>query len=67
MGHRRRHCGIYLITHLPSGKLYVGKSFDLFMRWDSHLSNLLFDKHHNKHLCKRCLLRADTENGHFRF
>jgi group I intron endonuclease len=50
-GHcRRRHCGIYLITHLPSGKCYVGKSLDVFMRWDSHLSNLFIKKHHNKFL-----------------
>jgi group I intron endonuclease len=51
MGHRRRHhCGVYLLTHVPSGKCYVGKSLDVFMRWDSHLSNLFIKKHHNKHM-----------------
>jgi group I intron endonuclease len=50
MGHRRRHCGIYLITHLPSGKLYVGKSLDVFMRWNSHCNQLFMKTHHNKFL-----------------
>lgn len=31
-----KQCGIYLITHIPSGLKYVGQSIDIKGRWSAH-------------------------------
>lgn len=30
-------CGIYKITHKPSGKMYIGQSIDILTRWKEHI------------------------------
>jgi group I intron endonuclease len=42
--------GLYAIVNKASSKAYVGSSFDVRARWASHISKLIRDKHHNKHL-----------------
>ncbi len=42
--------GIYTITHIESGKVYVGSSIDLVRREKAHLSNLRSRRHRNVHL-----------------
>lgn len=34
----QRHCGIYRITHRPSGKCYIGQSVHISVRWTQHLT-----------------------------
>ena len=45
---RKRHIGIYRIE--IEGWIYIGKSVDVFSRWNKHLTDLFADKHHNKNL-----------------
>lgn len=42
--------GIYLIHHLPSNSVYVGRSSNIFRRWSQHYDALMKGKHHCKHL-----------------
>ncbi len=42
--------GVYLITHIASGKVYVGSSIDVERRLKTHLSALRNQRHRNKHL-----------------
>lgn len=42
--------GIYKITNKQNGKLYIGRSKDIFNRWKSHLTSLRKKKHGNQHL-----------------
>jgi hypothetical protein len=44
MGHRRRHCGIYLITHLPSGKLLCGQVIGCVHEMGQSLVKSIFDE-----------------------
>lgn len=39
-------CGVYSITHRPTGRLYVGQSVDIFKRWREHMRMLLVEHHH---------------------
>lgn len=32
--------GIYIITHEPSGRYYIGMSRDIFSRWGSHYTSI---------------------------
>lgn len=43
-------CGIYKITNITNGKVYVGSSDDIYYRWSQHKANLPRNKHHNPHL-----------------
>lgn len=43
-------CGIYKITSLSNGKIYIGQSKNLSERYKSHLYNLRNNKHGNSHL-----------------
>lgn len=43
-------CGIYIITSLVDGKVYIGQSIELAKRWDCHRSNLKHNCNRNKHL-----------------
>lgn len=43
-------CGIYTITNLVNGKIYVGRSVDVFDRLIHHKSELKCNRHYNKHL-----------------
>lgn len=40
-----RLSGVYQITHLPSGKFYIGESIDIYSRWASHHTSLSLNRH----------------------
>lgn len=42
--------GVYVITCLPTGKIYVGSSIDINERWLVHTTQLIKNKHHSRHL-----------------
>lgn len=43
-------CGVYCIKNLKNGKYYVGKSDNIYYRWNEHKADLENNKHYNKHL-----------------
>ena len=43
-------CAIYTITHLDSGKMYIGSSNDVDRRWKEHKKLLKAGKHHSRYL-----------------
>lgn len=46
-----KSCGIYGITHIASGRRYIGKTRVTFLsRWNHHRGDLKNGKHHNSHL-----------------
>ena len=45
---RKKHSGIYLLKIKDS--YYIGQSVDIFSRWNTHLTQLFAETHHNKHL-----------------
>lgn len=53
-GRRPRHIVIYEIKCQISGKYYIGSSRDVCMRWNSHIWDIITDKH----VCKA--LREET-------
>lgn len=48
----KNHSGIYVIMHIPSGKMYIGQSKCILTRWESHKYQLKTKKHYNKELQK---------------
>ena len=42
--------GIYKITNLDNGKMYVGQAIDIYDRWDSHIRKLKSGNHDNSYL-----------------
>ena len=42
--------GIYLITNVASGRVYIGRALDIVRRWRAHRSDLKAGRHKNKHL-----------------
>jgi len=42
--------GIYSITHIESGRLYVGSALDIYKRWSEHKSELTYNNHDNQRL-----------------
>lgn len=44
--------GIYKIRNKVTGKVYIGKSIDIFKRWSDHEKTLLKGKHTNKYIQK---------------
>jgi len=57
---KRKFAVIYMIHNTKVDKYYVGKSVDCFNRWQSHLQQLFYKKHHNKDLQK------DFDEGSYR-
>lgn len=47
-----RASGIYQITCITTGKIYVGRAVNLRARWDQHKNELKRSNHHNVHLQK---------------
>lgn len=45
-----RPCFIYAITHVASGKKYIGSSVTILHRWSDHRSDLRRNRHHCAHL-----------------
>lgn len=35
----RKVCGIYIITYIPTGEIYIGKSVDITNRWQEHVKS----------------------------
>lgn len=52
MNNNLNNCGIYKITNIANGKIYIGQSFDIKKRWKNHKYKLKNNKHNNKHLQK---------------
>lgn len=42
--------GVYTITHIPSGRIYVGSSNHIYKRWSTHKSALDNNRHENGYL-----------------
>ena len=40
-------CGIYKIENIENGKVYIGKSKNIFRRWIEHQHELQAGKHHS--------------------
>lgn len=61
---RRRFgtCGIYTITCIVTGRMYVGSSINIERRWECHRQMLNVGKHHN-----RFLQRAWMQHGASQF
>ena len=47
---RDYQCGIYKITNLVNGKIYIGSAIRIDRRFKSHLSQLRGNYHINSHL-----------------
>ena len=47
---RKVKTGIYKITNLDNGKMYVGQARDIYYRWSQHKSNLRSNSHENAKL-----------------
>lgn len=43
-------CGVYVITCVPTGEVYIGSSKDVKGRWRAHRSSLDNHQHENRHL-----------------
>jgi|TARA_R110000824_G_scaffold328172_1_gene515011 hypothetical protein len=62
MGYKRKRIsGVYEIKNIKTEKYYIGKSVDCFNRWQSHLQQLLYNKHHNEEL------QTDFNEGHYSY
>ena len=55
----RKIAGIYVIYNKRTDKYYVGRSNSIFSRWNNHLTELLYKRHHNKYL------QEDFDTGHY--
>lgn len=42
--------GVYMITNLKTGKIYIGQSKNILLRWITHVTQLLTNSHPNKEL-----------------
>lgn len=50
MTRKIRLIGIYAITHVDSGRVYIGSSVDIKERWHEHRVDLKGGRHDNRHL-----------------
>lgn len=42
--------GVYKITNLANGKVYIGSSVNCELRWQQHTNDILCSRHHSKHM-----------------
>jgi len=54
-------CGIYKITNVQNGKIYIGSSVEPKSRWNQHLHHLRKNKHHSQHL-QRAFLKYEENS-----
>ena len=47
---KKKTAGIYKITNIQDGKVYIGQSIDIYSRWKCHKCELRKNKHRNTHL-----------------
>jgi len=52
VNNQSRTVGIYKITCIPNGKIYVGSSVDVHRRWGLHRTDLNTGKNNNKYLLR---------------
>lgn len=52
--------GIYKITNLDNGKMYVGQATDIYRRWDEHKRALNSNHHDNNYLQNSWNLHGET-------
>lgn len=52
VNNQTRIVGIYKITCVPNGKIYIGSSVDVHRRWGLHRTHLNTGKHNNKYLLR---------------
>jgi predicted GIY-YIG superfamily endonuclease len=57
--------GIYIITHEPSGRFYIGMSRDIYARWGSHYASIKMGTHSSTDLMSLFLSSA-IEDWSFR-
>jgi len=57
--------GIYIITHEPSGKYYIGMSRDIFSRWGSHYGSIKTAAHSSTSFMN-LFLQSDITDWSFR-
>ena len=50
--------GIYKITNIKNGKIYVGSSKDIEKRWKEHLYKLKYGVHHSVKLQNRSYIES---------
>ena len=48
----KNHTGIYVILHVPSGRMYIGQAKCIATRLQTHLRQLKNKKHYNRDLQK---------------
>lgn len=56
--------GVYIITNIVTGKIYIGSSYDIYRRWISHKSDLNLNKNKNIHL-QRAWIKHGAKNFTF--
>lgn len=62
MAYKNPKCGIYAITHLPSGRRYVGQAQNIELRWTNHRFHLRQGTHGSTYL-----QRLWTKHGESQF
>lgn len=61
---KNKVAGIYCITNTVNNKKYIGRSISVYERFNSHLKDLLDNKHHSFHL-QRSFNKYGRENFKF--
>ena len=63
---RKKICGIYKITNLINGKVYIGQASDIYTRWTNHKNaSLRKDKKEYKYPLYRAFRKYGIENFKF--
>lgn len=52
VNNQTRTVGIYKITCVPNGKIYIGSSVDVHHRWEQHRTHFKTGKHNNKYMLR---------------
>lgn len=53
-------CGVYSITHVASGRIYIGSSRRIILRWNYHRNQLKLGTHDNPYLQKAWTKYGET-------
>ena len=56
--------GVYMITNVKDGRVYIGESANIERRWQKHLRALAEGRHHNRHL-QAAFEKGSVEDFHF--
>lgn len=55
--------GVYKITHIPTGKYYIGATKDLYHRWYSHLASMKYNHKTSNSTLKELWKQTPTEDA----